>query len=209
MMDLKKRRVRLLLIVAGFIALSMTAEKFREIVGEEVASKSGKFTFLNCFDMGSGSLACVAKEGVKLYVYNIRNAHVERARGQATQVALTEAVTGGLRASAAAKQAHKAGQRAAKEASRKAERITGPIISCGWDFFEAMYFGGSMTEGFLRGAGTLFGTYAGGFHGERRLGRFGYLMGSHIGSWLGGRIGLMLYDIVYGLDYLINFVRPD
>ncbi|KAG6533704.1 uncharacterized protein LOC121980765 [Zingiber officinale] len=208
-MKLQKRRVRLLLIVVGLIALSMTAEKFREFVGEEVASKSGKFTFLNCFDMGSGSLACVAKEGVKLYVYNIRNAHVERAREQATQITLTEAVTGGLRAGVAAKQAQKAGKKAAKEASRKAERITGPIISSGWDFFEAIYFGGTMTEGFLRGAGTLIGTYAGGFHGEQRLGRFGYMMGSQIGSWVGGRIGLMLYDIVYGLDYLINFARPD
>lgn len=188
---------------------ALAAEKFREFVGEEVASKSGKFTFLNCFDMGSGSLACAAKEGVKLYVYNIRNAHVERARQQATQIALTEAVTGGLGAAVAAKQAQKAGKKATKEASRQAKRITGPIISCGWDFFEAIYFGGTMKEGFLRGAGTVIGTYAGGFHGEQRLGRFGYLIGSHIGSWVGGRIGLMLYDIVYGLDYLIHFVQPD
>lgn len=188
---------------------ALAAEKFREFVGEEAASKSGKFTFLNCFDMGSGTLACVAKEGVKLYVYNIRNSHVERVRQRATEIALTEAITGGLSASVAAKQAQKAGTKAAKDASRQARRIVGPIISSGWDFFEAIYFGGTMTEGFLRGAGTLFGTYAGGYQGEQRLGRFGYLMGSHLGSWIGGRIGLMVYDIIYGLDYLINFVQPE
>ncbi|MQM19588.1 hypothetical protein Taro_052595 [Colocasia esculenta] len=207
MMDLQKRRVQLVLFVAGLVVLSMTAEKFRELVGEEAASKSGKFTFLNCFDMGSGSLACSAKEGVKLYVYTIRSSHVEKVRRQAIEVALTEAMSGGLNPSAAAKQAEKAGAKAAKLASRQAKRILGPIISSGWDFFEAVYFGGTMTEGFLRGAGTLVGTYVGGFLGEERLGRVGYLMGSHLGSWIGGRIGLMVYDVVNGVSYLVQFVQ--
>ncbi|XP_073113755.1 uncharacterized protein [Elaeis guineensis] len=209
MLDLQKRRVQLALFVAGLIALSMTAEKFRELVGKEAASKSGEFTFLNCFDMGSGSLACGAKEGVKLYVYNVRSAHVEKVRQRATEAALTDALKEGLSVSDAAKQAQKVGAKAAKLASRQAKRILGPIISSGWDFFEAIYFGGTMTEGFLRGTGTLFGTYAGGFHGEQRLGRLGYLMGSHLGSWVGGRIGLMVYDIVNGVNYLLQFVQPE
>ncbi|KAJ0979911.1 hypothetical protein J5N97_015385 [Dioscorea zingiberensis] len=209
MLDLQKRRVQLALIIGGIIVLSMTAEKFRELVGDEASSKSGKFTFLNCFDMGSGSMACAAKEGVKLYVYSIRSAHVEKVRQHATEIALTEALTGGLSASAAAKEAQKAGTKAAKQATRQAKRITGPIISSGWDFFEAIYYGGTMTEGFLRGIGTLLGTYAGGFHGEERLGKLGYLMGSHLGSWVGGRIGLMVYDVVNGLHYLLQFVQPE
>ncbi|CAL9045578.1 unnamed protein product [Musa banksii] len=208
-MDLHSPRVQLLLLVGGLIALSMAAEKFREFVGEEAASKSGKFTFLNCFDMGSGSLSCVVKEGVKLYAYNIRSAHVERIRQRETEIALTEALTEGLTASMAAKKAQKAGTKAAKEASRQAKRITGPLISSGWDFFEALYFGGTLTEGFLRGTGTLSGAYAVGYHGEQRLGRLGYLMGSHLGSWIGGRIGLMVYDVVNGLDYLLHFVQPE
>ncbi|KAJ4764434.1 hypothetical protein LUZ62_074809 [Rhynchospora pubera] len=210
MMDLQKRRVQLLLFIIGLIALSMTAEKFREMVGEEAASKSGQFTFLNCFDMGSGSLACGAKEGVKLYVYNLRSAHVERVRQQAIEKAIAEAISEGLAPSDAAKQAQKIGAKAAKLASRQAKRIVGPIVSSGWDFFEAMYFGGTMTEGFLRGAGTLFGTYIGGYHGEQRIGgKLGYLMGSHIGSWFGARMGLMVYDVVNGLNYLVNFVQPE
>ncbi|KAM0954478.1 hypothetical protein DsansV1_C01g0011461 [Dioscorea sansibarensis] len=209
MMDLQKRRVQLALLIGGIIVLSMTAEKFRELVGDEASSKSGKFTFLNCFDMGSGSLACVAKEGVKLYVYSIRSAHVEKIRQRATEVALTEALTGGLTPAVAAKEAQKAGTKAAKQATKEAKRITGPIISSGWDFFEAIYYGGTMPEGFLRGIGTLFGTYAGGFHGEQRLGKLGYLMGSHFGSWVGGRVGLMVYDIVNGLNYLLQFVQPE
>uniref|UniRef100_A0A0A9EYW4 Uncharacterized protein n=1 Tax=Arundo donax TaxID=35708 RepID=A0A0A9EYW4_ARUDO len=209
MLDVQKRRVQLLLFITGVVALSMTAEKFRELVGKEASSKSGQFTFLNCFDMGSGSLACTAKEGVKLYVYSLRTAHMERVRQLAIEKALADAMTEGLTPSEAAKQAQKVGTKAAKVAARQAKRILGPIISSGWDFFEAMYFGGSMTEGFLRGTGTLFGTYVGGFHGEERLGKLGYLTGSHLGSWFGGRIGLMIYDVINGLKYILQFVQPE
>lgn len=197
----------MLLFIAGIIVLSITAEKCRLLVGEEVASQSGKFTFLNCFDMGSGTLACVVKEGVKLYFYNIRAAHVERARNQAIESALVDGTSQGMSAKDLAKYAQKEGAKAAKLASRQTKRIIGPIISSGWDFFEAIYYGGTMTEGFLRGTGTLFGTYAGGFLGEERLGRFGYLVGSHMGSWVGGRIGLMLYDVVNGVHFMLNFVQ--
>ncbi|KAJ8467589.1 hypothetical protein OPV22_030141 [Ensete ventricosum] len=129
MMDLRKRRVQLLLFFFGLIVLSMTAEKFRELVGEEAASKSGKFTFMNCFDMRSGSLACVSKEGVKLYVYNIRNAHVERIRQRATEIALTEALRGGgVSNNVAVKQAQKAGAKAAKRvSSEELARYLGPM----------------------------------------------------------------------------------
>ena len=159
--------------------------------------------------MGSGSLACAGKEGVKLYVNNLRSAHMERVRERAIEKALADAVTEGLNPAEAAKLAQKVGAKAKKVAARQAKRILGPIISSGWDFFEAMYFGGSMTEGFLRGTGTLFGTYVGGFHGEERLGKFGYLAGSQLGSWVGGRIGLMFYDIINGLNYMLQFVRPE
>lgn len=66
-----------------------------------------------------------------------------------------------------------------------------------------------MTEGFLRGTGTLFGTYAVGFLGEKKFGRFGYLIGSELGSWVGGRIGLMVYDVVNGVHYLLQFVQTE
>ncbi|KAH0459196.1 hypothetical protein IEQ34_012010 [Dendrobium chrysotoxum] len=207
MLDLQKRRIQLALFVVGLMGLSMTAEKFRELMGEQFSSKSGKFTFLNCFDLGSGTLACGVKEGVKLYSYSIRSVHVENVRQRATEFALNEALQEGLSTNAAAKQAKKVGAKAAKLASRQTKRIVGPIISSGWDFFEAIYYGGTMTEGFLRGSGTLFGTYIGGFHGEQLLGRLGYFAGSHLGSWIGGRIGLMFYDIINGINYIFNFVQ--
>ncbi|KAK3034066.1 hypothetical protein RJ639_034291 [Escallonia herrerae] len=189
--------------------LLFKAEKCRQLVGEEAASKSGQFTFLNCFDGSSGTVACAVKEGVKLYFYNIRAARVERARHHAIETALVDALSEGLNAKDAAKQAQKEGAKAAKLAIRKAKRIIGPIISSGWDFFEAIYFGGTLTEGFLRGTGTLLGTYGIGFLGEQRFGRFGYLVGSHLGSWVGGRIGLMVYDVVNGVQYLLQFVQPE
>ena len=208
-MDFQKRRVQLLLFIVGIVVLSITAEKCRHLVGKEASSKSGEFTILNCFDMGSGSLACAVKEGVKLYVYNIRAAHVEGVRHRAIEVALTDALTQGLTAKDAAMQAQKEGAKAAKLATRKAKRIIGPIISSGWDFFEALYYGGTLAEGFLRGTGTLFGAYTGGFLGEQRLGRFGYLVGSELGSWVGGRIGLMAYDVVNGVHFLLQFGQTE
>lgn len=209
MLDIQKRRVQLGLFIAGVIVLGMAAEKCRELVGEEASSKSGKFTFLNCFDMASGSLACGVKEGVKLYVYSIRSSHVERMRQRAIEIALAEALKEGLSASAAAKQAQKIGSKAAKQASRQAKRILGPIISSGWDFFEAVYYGGTLTEGFLRGTGTLFGTYIGGYHGEETLGKLGYYVGSHFGSWVGGRVGLMIYDVVNGVQFVLQLGQSE
>ncbi|XP_004494543.1 uncharacterized protein [Cicer arietinum] len=205
-MDFQKKRVRFLVFVATIIVLSITAEKCRELVGENASSKSGKFTFLNCFDAGTGTLACGVKESVKFYVNNIRSAHVEQARHIAIQSALIDAASQGMSSTQSEKYAQKEGAKAAKLASRKAKRIVGPVISSGWDFFEAVYYGGTFTEGFLRGTGTLFGTYSGGFMGEQRLGRFGYLVGSQLGSWVGGRIGLMLYDVANGVHFMLQFV---
>ncbi|KAG9457879.1 hypothetical protein H6P81_002387 [Aristolochia fimbriata] len=201
-MDLQRRRVQIIVCIVGIVGLSLIAEECREMVGEEAASKSGKFTIFNCFDMGTGTVACGVKEGIRLYFYNLRAAHVERTRLHAMEAALTEALTGGLDAKAAAKQTQTEGTKAAKLAKKQAKRILGPIVASGWDFFEAIYYGGTLTEGFLRGTGTLFGTYAGGFLGDEKLGRFGYLIGSHLGSWVGGRIGLMVYDVVNGVHYL-------
>ncbi|KAL5565908.1 hypothetical protein UlMin_029072 [Ulmus minor] len=204
-MDFQKRKFQLLIFAVGIIALSITAEKCRQLVGEEESSQSGKFTILNCFDLGTGSMACAVKETVKLYTLNIRAAHVEKARHKAIEASLLDALSQGVSAQEAANLAQKEGAKAAKLATRKAKRIIGPIISSGWDFFEAIYYGGTMTEGFLRGTGTLIGTYAIGFVGEQRLGRFGYFLGSELGSWIGGRIGLMVYDVVNGVHYLLHF----
>nr|POF04644.1 hypothetical protein CFP56_38489 [Quercus suber] len=112
----------------------------------------------------------------------------------------------GMAAKDAAKKAQKEGAKSAKLATWKAKRIIGPIISSEWDFFEAIYYGGTITEGFLRGTGTSFGLHAGGFFGEQRFGRFGYLVGSQLGSWVGGRIGLMVYDVANGVHYLVQLL---
>ncbi|CAN1859823.1 hypothetical protein LINPERHAP1_LOCUS43293 [Linum perenne] len=186
------------------------AEKCRLLVGEESSSQSGKFTIFDCFDMSSGTMACTVKEGVKLYANNMRSSQVERARNMAIEEAIHDAMQQkGISAKDAAKQAQKEGAKAAKLASKKTERIIGPIISSGWDLFEAVYYGGSIAEGVLRGVGTLFGTYAGGLYGEERIGigRVGYLVGSQLGSWIGGRIGLMVYDVVNGVHYLLDFAE--
>ncbi|CAI9287219.1 unnamed protein product [Lactuca saligna] len=200
-----KKRIQFLGFIVGVIVLSFTAEKCRQMVGETGSSQSGKFTIFNCLDGGSGTLACIVKESVKLYTYNIRTLHVEVARNKAIEASLADAISQGMEAKAAAKQAQKDGAKAAKMATRKAKRIIGPIISSGWDFFEAIYYGGTVTEGFLRGTGTLFGTYFVGYLGEERFGRFGYLVGSQFGSWIGGRIGLMVYDIANGVHFLLGF----
>ncbi|KAL8118913.1 uncharacterized protein LOC141724005 [Apium graveolens] len=206
-MDFENNKLQLVLFVSGLIILSFSAEKCRQLIGEEASSQSGKFTFLNCFDGSTGTMACAVKEGVKLYVYTIRSSHVERARHKAIEATLVDALSQGLNAKDAALQAQQEGKKAAKLATRQAKHIIGPVISSGWDFFEAVYYGGTMSEGLLRGTGTLFGTYAVGFLGEQKFGRVGYLLGSHLGSWVGGRIGLMAYDVVNGISILLQFTE--
>lgn len=61
-MDIQKRRMRLLLFMAGIVILSMTTENCRQLVGEETSSKSGKFSWINRFDIGFGIfLSCKRK----------------------------------------------------------------------------------------------------------------------------------------------------
>ncbi|XP_022946415.1 uncharacterized protein LOC111450479 [Cucurbita moschata] len=204
--DFAKKCVQFLIFIIGAIALSFIVEKCRhDLVREEASSQSGKITFLNCFDMGSGLLACGVKEGAKLYFYNIQTAHVETVQREAFETALADAVTEGMSVNDAAKHAWKEGVKAAEVAKQHAKRIIGLIISSGWDFFEALYYSGTVTEGLLRGSGTLVGAYSGGFIGEQGLGRLGYLVGSHLGSWIGGRMGVMAYDVV--VHFLPNFVH--
>ncbi|CAH9141123.1 unnamed protein product [Cuscuta epithymum] len=202
---IEKKRVQFLLAVVIIALLSITAEKCREVVGKEAASKSGDFNILNCLDGGTGTLACVVKEGVKLYFYNIRSAHIEKARNLAIEKALADAISQAK--TITAKQIQLEGAKAAKLAKRQANRIVGPIISSGWDFFEAIYLGGTMTEAVLRSMGTLSGTYYVGFLGEASFGRIGYFVGSELGSWVGGRVGLMLYDLVNGMEYVLEVLH--
>ncbi|CAI9277565.1 unnamed protein product [Lactuca saligna] len=100
-------------------------------------------------------------------------------RNKVIEASLADAISQGMEAKAAAKQAQKDGAKAAKMAPRKAKRIIGPIISSGWDFFEAIYYGGTVTEGFLKGTGTFSRTYFAG-------------------------IGLMVYDIANGVYLLLG-----
>ncbi|KAL1802223.1 hypothetical protein ACET3Z_030870 [Daucus carota] len=204
-MNIRKKRNQFLLFISGYIVLSITARRCREMVGETARSKTGHFTLLDCFDLTTGSVACTVKETVKLYSNSIKGTHAELVRQKSVKNALADAASQGLSEKEAEKHAKKEGTKAAKQADRKADRVLGPITSSQWDFFEVMYYGGTITEGILRAGGTLVGTYTFGFLAKQKLGNFGYLLGSQVGSWIGGRIGLLVYDVVNGVHYLLNF----
>ncbi|KVH87608.1 uncharacterized protein LOC112503325 [Cynara cardunculus var. scolymus] len=206
-MDLKKKRYQFLAFVIGYMFLSHIAGRCRETVGERGSSQTGKFSILDCFDGGSGTVVCGVKESVKYYTNNIRTVHVELARNKAFESSLADALSQGIETKTATKQAKKAGDKAAKIANKNANRILGPIVSSGWDLFEVIYYQGSVTEGSLRSAGTLCGTYMMGFLAEERYGKLGYLIGSQLGSWIGGKIGLMAYDVVNAMHFLLHIGR--
>ncbi|XP_019186634.1 PREDICTED: uncharacterized protein LOC109181338 [Ipomoea nil] len=200
----KKKRVHFLLALVAIYGLSTAAEKCREMVGKEAASKSGQFGIMDCLDGGTGTVACMVKEGVKSYIYSIKTTHAEIASHLAKEGALAEAVSQGMTAKDATKEAQKAAAKATKVASRQAEHILGPIVSSGWDLFETFYFRGSITEGLVRSSGTLVGTYLVGFLGEKSYRRVGYFVGSMLGSWVGGKVGVMIYDLVNGVQYILQ-----
>lgn len=172
-------------------------------------SSTGKFSFLDYFDGGSGTLACGIKESVKLYINNLRTTHVELARKKAVEASLADANSQGIEIKAATKQAQIDGEKAAKLADKNANRILGPIVSSGWDIYEVIYHEGYVSEGVLRGAGTLCGTYIVGFLGEERFGRLGYLVGSTLGSWIGGKIGHMAYEVVNGIHFVFRLGQTE
>lgn len=187
------------------------AEKSRLLIGEEASSKSwtGRFTFFNCFDFGTGTIACIAKELVKMYLHYINAVHVRKVREKAAAEALKDGLSQGLSYREASKRACEEGNAAAKRAFLHAKHIMRHLISSGWDVFETLYVGGTVGEGLMRGGSTLLGSYGGGYMGEQRLGWIGFLVGSHVGSWVGGRVGLMAYDVGNGVQYILQIVGKE
>lgn len=215
MKNLISSKMRMQLLSLGTIViLSFIAEKCRELVGKDYSSRprsgtrAGKerFTFLDCFDMSYGTIACLVKELVKLYLYYIRAAHVQKVRTEATEKALAENLSQGRSFEVAMSLARDVGNTSARRASLQAKYVIGPTISSGWDLFETLYIGGSIAEGIVRSIGTLLGAYAGGIAWEGKIGWLGFLIGSQLGSWAGGRIGLMAYDVWIGIHYLLRMM---
>lgn len=174
------------------------------MMGEESYSRTRKdrFTLLDCFDMSYGTVACIVKEVAKFYLYYIRGVHVHKVRVAATQESLAENLCGGQSLEEAIKLAGEAGNASARRASLQAKHIMVPGITCGWDLFETIYVGGTLAEGVARGIGAFVGAYSGGVVGEGDLGWLGFVVGSRMGAWIGGRIGLMAYDVGSGVQYL-------
>ncbi|KAF3623287.1 putative B3 domain-containing protein-like [Capsicum annuum] len=203
-------RVQLLALTAVLV-LSFIAEKCRQLIGEESASRSKteRFTFVNCFDMSYGTIGCILKELVKIYLYYIRATHVHKVRNEATKEAVQENLSKGQSLEDAVKEGQKVGNAAARRASLQAKHIMGPMVSSGWDFFETVYVGGTLAEASIRSVGTLLGSYVGGIIGEGKTRWFGFLLGSQLGSWIGGRLGLMLYDVGNGLQFVLQLTRTN
>uniref|UniRef100_M1AI17 Uncharacterized protein n=1 Tax=Solanum tuberosum TaxID=4113 RepID=M1AI17_SOLTU len=194
-----------------FSCLSSAAEKCRQLIGEESASRSRteRFTFINCFDMSYGTIGCILKELVKIYLHYIRATHVHKVRNEATKEAVQESLSKGLSLEDAVKTGQQVGNAVAKRASLQAKHIMGPMVSSGWDFFETIYVGGTLYEAIIRSVGTLLGSYIGGIIGEGKTRWLGFLLGSQFGSWIGGRLGLILYDVGNGLQFLLQLTKTN
>lgn len=183
------------LTFSGIWCFLCSAKEARREFGDEVASKTGKDDFGDCFNLGFGSLTCAVKISSKFYTNNLRTSIVERSKQKAYHVALQSAISDGLGMSEAKRKAESIAKAFAKDRSRQARRISGPLFAAAWDSLEVLYYGGSIAEVVMRATGTLCGTWWGGLLGEDKLGRVGYLIGSQVGSWVGSRIALMSYDI--------------
>ncbi|KAA8549087.1 hypothetical protein F0562_000771 [Nyssa sinensis] len=200
-----------LLFLVGIVALSIAVKKCQQLVGKESSPKSWteSFKISNCFDMKYGTIACIVKEIVKLYLFYIRSVHVQKVREEATEAAeadLKKEISQGQQISSeeASKLAREKGNAAAKRASQQITHITGPLMASGWEIFETLYLKGTLTEGIIRGIGTFVGAYTGGMIGEGNLKWGGFVVGSQLGSWVGGRIGLLAYEIGTGVEHLLR-----
>ncbi|KAK4407898.1 hypothetical protein Sango_0370800 [Sesamum angolense] len=168
------------ILVLSFLADSLiTAEKCRQLRGVEHPSRSRteRFTFTNCFDMRLGTMACLLKELIKLYLYYIRALYVQKARTEAAEKALAENLSKGQDFDHSVAVAREKGKAAARRASRQAKHVMGPMASAGWDLFETTYMGGSAAEAIVRSCGTFVGAYSGGIAGEGKMGGWVLLLG--------------------------------
>ncbi|CAK9872507.1 unnamed protein product [Sphagnum jensenii] len=182
-------------LCVGFLVLHLFSMQAWQYVGDQSASKAGKFSMWDCFDLNVGSIVCVTKEAAKLYTNSFRAGLVEQAKQKAYHSALQSALAQGMVRKEAERHSQKLARAAGKEKSQQARRISGPLFAAVWDTFEVLYYGGSFVEASMRASGTLSGTWFGALEGEKRMGRVGYLVGGQIGSWLGSRLALMVYDI--------------
>lgn len=154
--------------------------------------------------MSYGTTACLLKEIIKLYLYYIRAIYVQKVRSEAAERALKENLSKRQDFDRAVAAAREEGNAAARRASRQVKHVMGPMLSAAWDLFETMYVGGSAAEGIVRSGGTFVGAYGGGIVGEGKMGWLGFVAGSQMGSWIGGRIGLMVYDVWNGVQCLLH-----
>ncbi len=137
------------------------AMQARQYVGDQSASKTGKFSVWDCFDLNVGSITCLTKEAAKLYTNSFRAGLVEQAKYKAYDSALQSALAQGMARKEAERHSQKLAQAAGKEKSRQARRISGPLFAAVWDTFEVLYYGGSFLEASMRASGTLGGTWLG------------------------------------------------
>jgi hypothetical protein len=137
------------------------AMQARQYVGDQSASKTGKFSMWDCFDLNVGSIVCVTKEAAKLYTNSFQAGLVEQAKQKAYHSALQSALAQGMVRKEAERQSQKLARAAGKEKSHQAQRILGPLFAAVWDTFEVLYYGGSFVEASMRASGTLSGTWFG------------------------------------------------
>lgn len=148
-MNLHNKAVQLLIAVS-IVALSIAAKICHQLDGEKASyqSRTQRMTLLDCFDMGYGTLACVIKEAVIIYLNYARAVYVNKVRYEATRAAMMGQAQD-QRAEDRLKRAREEGNAAARQASVEAQHILGPIISSWWDFFVTLYAGGTLAEGVI------------------------------------------------------------
>ncbi|KAG9148927.1 hypothetical protein Leryth_024948 [Lithospermum erythrorhizon] len=105
------------------------------LLGKVIFRVGQRFTFLNCFDMKYGSIACIVKELIKLYLYYIRAVHIHKVRDEATKKSLEEHLARGKSSENAIKAARATGKAASRRASLQWKHVMGPLLSAGWDLF--------------------------------------------------------------------------
>ncbi|KAK6937288.1 hypothetical protein RJ641_030796 [Dillenia turbinata] len=206
-MDIDNTSSQLLLVV-GIIVLSIAGEKCRKLImGEEASQGYDRFTFLNCFDMGIGTLVCLTKEALKVYLHYVRANYVSEVRKEATEVSFEYEILQGKSTEEATELSIAEGDAVARQAMRQAKHLMTPGLFALWDLFETIYVGGGLGKGLARGIGTFMGAYVGGYIGENKYGKLGFIVGSHLGCWVGGRSGPMLYHVFNGVDSLLHLAR--
>ncbi|XP_022769521.1 uncharacterized protein LOC111313050 [Durio zibethinus] len=177
-------------VVIFVLIIVFTAKKCRELYDDEQAIHKTRPQQYNCFDMKTGSAACIARNVLKSYYLTKYNLEPEQRNKPevpfVSKYNMAPYVGSGWDM---------------LESLYSRQRPKGEAISKAIGAFIGDHVGSYVAEKHVGGGPGVAENV-----GAWNKGRLAFMSGSLLGAYLGGEVGVMAYDIYDGFDHLCNYL---